>query len=103
MTPWTKGLLKFTPEVAPGPRAMAPDSRFPLVLAEKRTKRPDILHRFRMYRDGWDITNKHYWAVSNSKVQTFFFFFFFSNFLFLFNLRFLAWMCLGGLFCFIFC
>ncbi|KAM0945908.1 putative transmembrane protein [Dioscorea sansibarensis] len=62
LTPWAKGLLKFTPVVAPGPRAMAPESRFPLVLAEKRTKRPDILRRFRTYRDGWDITNKHYWA-----------------------------------------
>ncbi|PIN26008.1 hypothetical protein CDL12_01287 [Handroanthus impetiginosus] len=33
-----------------------------LVLAENRTKRPDILSRFHKYRGGWDISNKHYWA-----------------------------------------
>ncbi|CAA0833008.1 Unknown protein [Striga hermonthica] len=33
-----------------------------LVLAQNRTKRPDILTRFRKYRGGWDIANKHYWA-----------------------------------------
>ena len=35
-----------------------------LILAANRTKRPDILRGFRGYRDGWDIANKHYWAVS---------------------------------------
>ncbi|KAH6827780.1 transmembrane protein [Perilla frutescens var. hirtella] len=33
-----------------------------LVLAENRTKRPDILSKFHKYRGGWDIANKHYWA-----------------------------------------
>ncbi|KAL8470922.1 hypothetical protein ACS0TY_033484 [Phlomoides rotata] len=33
-----------------------------LVLAENRTKRPDILAKFHKYRGGWDIANKHYWA-----------------------------------------
>jgi hypothetical protein len=33
-----------------------------LVLAERRTKRPDILSGFRRYQGGWDISNKHYWA-----------------------------------------
>ncbi|CAL9771051.1 unnamed protein product [Musa acuminata subsp. burmannicoides] len=58
---WEKGLLKLT-SIASGPVATAPDARFPLVLAAKRTKRPDVLNKFRMYRGGWDITNKHYWA-----------------------------------------
>lgn len=44
---------------APGP---ASESSGPLVLAGSRTKRPDILNRFRQYRGGWDITDKHYWA-----------------------------------------
>ncbi|KAL6529188.1 hypothetical protein OROGR_014811 [Orobanche gracilis] len=34
-----------------------------LVLARNRTKRPDILSKFRKYRGGWDIADKHYWAV----------------------------------------
>ncbi|KAK4763459.1 hypothetical protein SAY87_012897 [Trapa incisa] len=33
-----------------------------LVLASKRTNRPDILRGFRRYQDGWDISNRHYWA-----------------------------------------
>lgn len=45
--------------VAPGPEMMEP-----LLLASNRTKRPDILNHFRQYQGGWDITNKHYWAVS---------------------------------------
>ncbi|KAJ6853644.1 uncharacterized protein M6B38_113470 [Iris pallida] len=59
--PLENGLLKFTP-LASGPVAMAPDAKFPLVLAEKRTRRPDILEKFKLYNGGWDITNKHYWA-----------------------------------------
>lgn len=45
--------------VAPGPEMLEP-----LLLASNRTKRPDILNHFRSYQGGWDITNKHYWAVS---------------------------------------
>ncbi|KAG6532608.1 uncharacterized protein LOC121970451 [Zingiber officinale] len=58
LAPWANGLLKFSP-VASAP---APDGKAPLVLARKRTKRPDMLNSLRMYRDGWDVTNKHYWA-----------------------------------------
>lgn len=61
-SPWRTGLLQFPP-AASGP-AYAPDAKFPLVLAAKRTNRPDVLTRFRHYRGGWDITNRHYWAVS---------------------------------------
>lgn len=50
---------------APGP--MIDDQQNTLVLASKRTNRPDILRGFRRYRDGWDISNPHYWAVSFSK------------------------------------
>ncbi|XP_042443750.1 uncharacterized protein LOC122028872 [Zingiber officinale] len=58
LAPWANGLLKFSP-VASAP---APDGKAPLVLARKRTKRPDMFNSLRMYRDGWDVTNKHYWA-----------------------------------------
>ncbi|CAL9092508.1 unnamed protein product [Musa textilis] len=61
LAPWANGLLRFSP-VASGPPALAPDAKIPLVLAEKRTRRPDILNKFSMYRGGWDVTNKHYWA-----------------------------------------
>ncbi|KAK3024114.1 hypothetical protein RJ639_043573 [Escallonia herrerae] len=53
---WKKGILNSAAE-APG---QTPAST--LVLAQKRTRRPDILSGFRRYRDGWDIANKHYWA-----------------------------------------
>ncbi|KAK2971066.1 hypothetical protein RJ640_022621 [Escallonia rubra] len=53
---WKKGILNSAAE-APGP---TPAST--LILAQKRTRRPDILSGFRRYRDGWDIANKHYWA-----------------------------------------
>lgn len=59
LAPWKTGFLQFP--LASGP-AYAPDGKFPLVLAAKRTNRPDILRGFRHYRSGWDITNKHYWA-----------------------------------------
>ncbi|XP_020672309.1 uncharacterized protein LOC110092209 isoform X2 [Dendrobium catenatum] len=59
--PISDGLLKFTP-LASGHVAMAPDAGFLLVLAAKRTRRPDVLNKLRPYRGGWDITNKHYWA-----------------------------------------
>ncbi|KNA10516.1 hypothetical protein SOVF_143710, partial [Spinacia oleracea] len=45
---------------APGPAFDEP--KIPLMLAGNRTKRPDILRKFRIYQDGWDISNKHYWA-----------------------------------------
>ncbi|XP_010923876.1 uncharacterized protein [Elaeis guineensis] len=61
LAPWANGLLRFSP-AASAPSALAPDAKFPLVLAEKRTRRPDVLDKFRLYRGGWDITNKHYWA-----------------------------------------
>lgn len=43
-----------------------------LVLAAKRTLRKDPLDNFDKYRGGWNISNRHYWAVS----LLFFFFFF---------------------------
>ncbi|KAJ7943042.1 putative Transmembrane protein [Quillaja saponaria] len=46
--------------LAPGPASDTPQS--PLVLAENRTERPDILRGFRRYEGGWDISNRHYWA-----------------------------------------
>lgn len=60
LAPWANELLKFAP-VASAP---SPDGKAPLVLARKRTRRPDLLNNLRIYRDGWDVTNKHYWAVS---------------------------------------
>lgn len=31
---------------------------------EQSFKRPDPLHKFKAYNGGYDIQNKHYWAVS---------------------------------------
>ena len=61
--PWAEGLLKGMPEAAAGPAAMAPVAKYPLVLAEDRTRRPDVLRHLKMYGGGWNVTNKHYWAV----------------------------------------
>ncbi|KAK6122374.1 hypothetical protein DH2020_043884 [Rehmannia glutinosa] len=56
---WKDEILSSNPEAeAPGPA----NDVSTLVLAENRTKRPDILSRFHKYRGGWDIANKHYWA-----------------------------------------
>uniref|UniRef100_A0A2P2KTP3 Uncharacterized protein LOC105135497 n=4 Tax=Rhizophora mucronata TaxID=61149 RepID=A0A2P2KTP3_RHIMU len=52
--------ISETAALAPGPSNGGPNST--LVLAETRTKRPDILRRFRHYQGGWNITNRHYWA-----------------------------------------
>ncbi|CAM0877159.1 unnamed protein product [Alopecurus aequalis] len=60
--PLAKGLLNGMPDAAAGPAAMGPVVKYPLVLAEERTRRPDVLHHLRMYGGGWNITNKHYWA-----------------------------------------
>ncbi|XP_051144697.1 uncharacterized protein LOC127260802 [Andrographis paniculata] len=54
---WKDQILNSTAE-APGPFSDVGT----LVLAENRTKRPDILSKFHKYRGGWDITNQHYWA-----------------------------------------
>ncbi|CAL4951135.1 unnamed protein product [Urochloa decumbens] len=59
--PWAKGLLRGMPAAAAGP-AMAPVAKYPLILAEDRTRRPDVLRHLRMYGGGWNVTNKHYWA-----------------------------------------
>jgi hypothetical protein len=61
--PWAKGLLKGMPAAAAGPAAMASVAKYPLVLAEERTRRPDVLQHLKMYEGGWNVTNKHYWAV----------------------------------------
>ncbi|KAI3720088.1 hypothetical protein L6452_20998 [Arctium lappa] len=55
---WRNGILSSSAE-APGP---ASEPSGALVLAGSRTKRPDILNRFKRYHGGWDITDKHYWA-----------------------------------------
>ncbi|KAL5830444.1 hypothetical protein ACOSQ3_019912 [Xanthoceras sorbifolium] len=39
-----------------------PSGYEPLLLAAKRTNRPDILRGFKHYRGGWDIADRHYWA-----------------------------------------
>ncbi|KAI3453096.1 hypothetical protein Pfo_009759 [Paulownia fortunei] len=54
---WKDEILSSNGE-APGPA----NDVSTLVLAENRTKRPDILSRFHKYRGGWDIASKHYWA-----------------------------------------
>lgn len=47
---------------AEAPGVASEEPRVPLILAENRTKRPDILCRFKTYDGGWNISNKHYWA-----------------------------------------
>uniref|UniRef100_A0A0D9UW69 DUF4220 domain-containing protein n=1 Tax=Leersia perrieri TaxID=77586 RepID=A0A0D9UW69_9ORYZ len=68
--PWAKGLLKGMPASAAGTAAMAPIAKYPLVLAEERTRRPDVLDHLRMYGGGWNITNKHYWAIKFGEEAT---------------------------------
>ncbi|GKE12257.1 chaperonin-like protein [Tanacetum coccineum] len=34
-----------------------------LVLAQKRTTRKDPFNDFKKYRGGWNISERHYWAV----------------------------------------
>lgn len=53
---WGNGILEDAQ--APGPSQ--PES---LILAAERTNRPDILDGFKHYSGGWNITDKHYWAV----------------------------------------
>ncbi|KAI3875451.1 hypothetical protein MKX03_032157 [Papaver bracteatum] len=56
---WTKGLLQFSESPSPSYEHLPGGT---LILAAKRTIRPDILSGFRRYRGGWDIRNRHYWA-----------------------------------------
>ncbi|XP_044965906.1 uncharacterized protein LOC123426188 isoform X2 [Hordeum vulgare subsp. vulgare] len=69
--PWAKGLQNGMPDAATGPAAMCPVAKYPLVLAEDRTRRPDVLRHLRMYGGDWNITSKHYWALSSKRVMDF--------------------------------
>ncbi|VFQ87112.1 unnamed protein product [Cuscuta campestris] len=57
---WTVRELNAALAQAPAPANQGLNCT--LLLAEDRTRRPDILSRFHKYRGGWDIVNKHYWA-----------------------------------------
>lgn len=57
--PFRNGISE-TAAQAPGPSDYGSNNT--LVLAAKRTDRPDILHGFKHYRGGWNITDPHYWA-----------------------------------------
>ena len=59
--PWKNEISELAE--APAPSNDEPPST--LVLAAERTNRPDILRHFKHYHDGWDITNRHYWAVKS--------------------------------------
>lgn len=41
-----------------------------LILAESRTYRRDPFDHFKRYRGGWNLSNKHYWAVSVENLNT---------------------------------
>jgi hypothetical protein len=69
-------------QVAPAP---GPQGQNTLILAANRTNRPDVLRGFHRYHGGWDISDRHYWAVSAIMVP-------------LFITIFLEWM--NGLLCF---
>lgn len=60
--PWKNAVTQAA--LAPSPESDSHQGT--LVLAANRTQRPDILRGFRRYRGGWDIANKHYWAVSTT-------------------------------------
>ncbi|KAK9750372.1 hypothetical protein RND81_02G191700 [Saponaria officinalis] len=45
---------------APSPAPSVP--KIPLMLAGNRTRRPDILCKFKIYEGGWNISSRHYWA-----------------------------------------
>lgn len=61
--PLATDLLNLT-QVAQGSSDPSPGTVFPLVLAEEKTRRPDVLQNLKLYKDGWNITNIHYWTVS---------------------------------------
>lgn len=48
-------------QVAPAPGPLGDNT---LILAANRTDRPDFLRGFHRYHGGWDISDRHYWAVS---------------------------------------
>lgn len=50
-----------------------------LILAKSRTDRKDPLNNFARYTGGWNITNKHYWAVSFCLIYLCFMSLFFSS------------------------
>lgn len=49
--------------VAEGP-VMEPVEHSLFVLAAERTRRKDPLSGFQVYTNGWNISDRHYWAVS---------------------------------------
>ncbi|GLJ09309.1 hypothetical protein SUGI_0106100 [Cryptomeria japonica] len=57
-----KQILPALPTVPASDDGSSMDSSISMILAEHRTRRPDILYKFRQYKGGWNITNKHYWA-----------------------------------------
>lgn len=56
--PLKDGILGQTE--APSPAPSGP--KIPLMLAGNRTRRPDILDKFKIYEGGWNISSRHYWA-----------------------------------------
>lgn len=64
--PWMRGLKQILPAALAAVPAYAEsssiNSNYSIILAEHRSRRPDILNKFRLYRGGWNITNRHYWA-----------------------------------------
>ncbi|KAL9242092.1 hypothetical protein vseg_016127 [Gypsophila vaccaria] len=56
--PLKNGLLGQAEAPSPAPSA----SKIPLMLAGNRTRRPDILRKFKIYEGGWNISSRHYWA-----------------------------------------
>jgi len=45
--------------------AAAPYENSPLPLAAERTRRKDPLDGFNKYISGWNISDRHYWAVTS--------------------------------------
>lgn len=58
---WNNGIADANQALAPGPEPNGPPQT--LVLASRRTNRPDFLRGFKHYENGWDIGNRHYFSV----------------------------------------
>lgn len=62
MGDWNNGGIADA-NLALGPEPNGPPDT--LVLASRRTNRPDFLRGFKHYENGWDIGNRHYFSVGH--------------------------------------
>lgn len=63
--PFVNSTNPFVDSPNPFQNSPFPFENSPNVLAAERTRRKDPLNGFKMYTNGWDIRDHHYWAVSS--------------------------------------